>query len=175
MSLLNKTLYSPSKMFTDEEYAQLLKHSIGKKRILEFGPGTSTYAFIEAGCMDIHTCEYAEKWLQITDSRFRKFPQVKIHAFQNVPEIVIHDLYGRFDLAFVDSPKGIKDGPSRLNTLRFAFERTDQVILHDANRVHEQQSIEIISQKVRQGAYLTTNGPQLSIERLTPKLWLLTK
>ena len=41
-------LYQPSNSLSADDYDILLREAIGKRRILEFGPGHSTYAWIEA-------------------------------------------------------------------------------------------------------------------------------
>ncbi|WP_196258575.1 hypothetical protein [Pelagibacterium limicola] len=132
-------------------YATLLAHAQGAASVLEFGPGGSTFAFIEAGVKRIVTCEHDAGWLDKARSRFAEHSAVSVHLYQNAPNVTVEGLSARakFDLAFVDSPPGNRfrvehegqEGLSRFNTLAFAIRRAPVVLLHDAGRDGEQASL----------------------------------
>jgi predicted O-methyltransferase YrrM len=86
-----------------EDYAILLREGAGKKSVLEFGPGFSTYAFIEAEIPRILCCEYLDKYYDFAKERFKDFPQVEIVRFWDEPEARA-EIEGEFELALVDSP-----------------------------------------------------------------------
>jgi hypothetical protein len=132
-----------------EDYAILLREAGGKKSVLEFGPGFSTYAFIEAGVPRILCCEYLDKWLELGKERFKDYPQVELIRFLDEPEAKA-DIEGQFDLALVDSPKGYagartahpgQEDCSRLNTCLLALMHSPIVLLHDAYRPLERGTL----------------------------------
>ncbi len=113
------------------------------KSVLEFGPGASTWYFADAGC-EVVSLEYDEKWFQRCQHAFRDVPNVRILRFTNSSPIRVPQLVNRtFDFAFVDSPVGsLYKERSRFNSCEFAAERTNQWMLHDAQRVGERQTLE---------------------------------
>ena len=141
-------------VFDFNEYAALLneiKH-IGARTVLEFGPGYSTLAFIEAGCTDICTLEHNPRWFSLAKARLGAFPAVHIKSYRNTEEIQIPELNGKaFDLIFIDSPSGVdqkshvsfasQDGCSRFNTVAWSLGRAPIVLLHDARRQGEQNTL----------------------------------
>jgi hypothetical protein len=53
----------------------------------------------------------------------------------------------KFDLIFVDSPKGrcfVKF--SRLNTVLYARSRTDLILLHDCDRIEEKNTVNVLEE-----------------------------
>lgn len=141
------------RVFTFDDYGALLAEARGARSVLEFGPGASTLALVEAGCERIATCEYQDRWLAATVEMLAPHPQVVVHRYVNAAEVEVEGLPpGEFDLAFVDSPLGIEarryvgfpgqEGCSRLNTLLFALSRAPVVLFHDARREGEQRSLE---------------------------------
>jgi hypothetical protein len=143
--------------FRFADYGILLREATGKKRALEFGPGCSTWALIEAGCPEIVTCEYSEDWLEKAKEQFKDYPQVKVVKFWDEPEARA-EIEGEFDIAFVDSPKGYRHIPgatppggrivhkgqedcSRLNTCLLALKHSPLVFLHDAMRPLERGTL----------------------------------
>jgi hypothetical protein len=143
--------------FRFADYGILLKEATGKKRVLEFGPGCSTWALIEAGVPEIVTCEYQDDWREKAKEQFKDYPQVKVVKFWDEPEARA-EIEGEFDLAFVDSPKGYKHIPgitppggrvahkgqedcSRLNTCLLALKHSPLVLLHDAARALERGTL----------------------------------
>ena len=131
---------------------------IGAKSVLEFGPGDSTQTLIDLGLERIVTCEHVPKWLAVAKKRFAKCKQVKVLSFTDTVPVVIDGLdpNERFDIAFVDTPKGgiardvrmfeRKIHPefpdcSRLNTMLMALHHADVVLLHDAKRPLERATL----------------------------------
>lgn len=150
------------KIFMFEDYAVLKKYARNKKKALEFGPGISTLALIEAGVKDIHTCEYKEEYYLQAKDRFSSYPQVHVHRYKNLPRIAgpqfqeptSDSVSAFFDIGFVDSPIGsVKHGweklpgqekHARLNTLHYAVTHCSVVVLHDAKRPGEQCSLGVL-------------------------------
>lgn len=135
---------------TERCYATLLDQARGAERVLEFGPGGSTFAFIEAGAREIVTCEHDGRWLGKARKRFAAYPQVKVLAYSNAPDVSIEGLADRrFDFAFVDSPAGNherieqpgQEGLSRLNTMLYALAHAPVALLHDTRRDGEVASL----------------------------------
>lgn len=145
-------LYQKSRTLPPEDYQAILGEveRTKAKKILEIGPGYSTFAFIEAGC-EIVALEHDPKWHEEAIERFKDYPQVEIRRYWDEPEARGElEPTETFDLAFVDSPKGyyparkIHEGQedcSRLNTLRLALKHAPIVLLHDAKRPLERGSL----------------------------------
>lgn len=144
-----------ARVFTFDDYAALLDECrrLRPRNVLEFGPGASTLALIEAGCESIVTCEYQDRWFTEAVERLKLYPQVIVCRYDNAADVVVHDLPRMdFDLAFVDSPLGIEArrhvdldghaGCSRLNTLLFALRCAPVVLFHDAKREGEQRALD---------------------------------
>lgn len=157
-------LYKEEKsVFTFDDYGTLIAEAkrANAKTVLEFGPGNSTLAWVEAGCTDITTLEHQAKWFMIAKANLAKYKNVKLLPYNNTPVIEIPALNGKkFDLIFVDSPVGMEASPkfaprfpgqencSRLNTLLFALDRAPVILLHDAKREGEQNTLKRLN-----GAY----------------------
>lgn len=144
--------------FPFADYGNLLKYATGAKSALEFGPGLSTLALVEAGVSEIVTCEHDPQWLQEARTRLKEFPGVRVEEYQNVaPEALCVALDGhpQFDLAFVDSPSGVQGNAkkaqrvrlpgqedcSRLNTCLAALRHSPVVYLHDWFRANERATL----------------------------------
>lgn len=123
------------------------------KSVVEFGPGHSTKAFLEAGVEEIVGLEHNDEWFETMVERFKDNPRVSIKRYWNEAPVarVPDDVSGRqFDIAFVDSPKG-NFGPrvalpgqedcSRLNTCLAALQLAPVVYLHDAIRPLERGTL----------------------------------
>ena len=146
-------LYQKSKTLPAEDYRLFMAEAerLKAKRVLEFGPGYSTFAWIEAGCDPIVCLEHDPKWFEEAQERFKDFPQVQIKKYWNEPEARSELEPGeQFDLALVDSPKGYKaarvihpgqEDCSRYNTLELALKHSPVVLLHDAYRPLERGSL----------------------------------
>ena len=136
-----------------------MDQATGKKSALEFGPGTSTWALIEAGCERILSCEYDDTWRATAKTKFAEFPQVEVVRFWDEPEARAEIPEGeQFDIAFVDSPKGYQPNSpftppggrtvhpgqedcSRFNTCLLAVKHAPIVLLHDAYRPLERGTL----------------------------------
>lgn len=136
-----------------EEYEILMDASKGMDLVLEFGPGSSTFAFIEAGVKQIISCEYQQEWMDYLQRQFQDYDNVELVPFNGylypLSILYLDDL--KFDMIFVDSPIGLhgRKSPrfenyedcSRWNTLNWAVEHSDCVYLHDAHREGETNSL----------------------------------
>lgn len=147
----------PFRLYTKEsstlpfqDYGILMDLAKGAKSVLEFGPGISTLAFIEAGVPRIVTCEHDEEWFEKAKTDFKDYPQVQVIRYSDVAPVALLETEGEFELAFVDSPKGYRkarkilpgqEDCSRLNTCLAALRRAPIVYLHDAHRPLERGSL----------------------------------
>lgn len=139
--------------FESDDRAQIKREveRLGAKTVLEFGPGDSTQAFLDAGVGKIVTCENIDKWLDVAKDRFKDDKRVTVLKFEDEFPVTVDGLGNEtFDIGFVDAPKGFnpvrKIHPgyadcSRLNTLVYALERCNVVLLHDATRPLERGSL----------------------------------
>lgn len=121
------------------------------KTVIEFGPGASTWCFLEAGC-EVCSLEYQEKWYRHYRKEFADNPHVTIIDYTNEPDLSIPELDSRtFDLGFVDSPVG-KLGVhykqfARINACEYVAARTDVWMLHDARRHGERNTLSLFEDK----------------------------
>ena len=145
-------------IFRLEDYGALMEIVLarGIRTVLEFGPGISTLAFIEAGVERITSLEYLPQWRKVAAQEFAQYPQVTIGAFDNAPVIDPPAIAGMsFDLAFVDSPIGEgtrrapdfpgQEGMNRFNTVCCALKHAPIVMLHDAHRPGEQTTLKAVA------------------------------
>lgn len=146
-------------VFTFDDYAALMGAARGMRNILEFGPGASTLALIEAGVERIVSAECNPKWEAAANERLKDYVaagRVEIVRFTNTaPVAFCPSVVGPFDLVFVDSPVGIEarsavrhrgeENCSRLNTMMAALDLAPIVLLHDARRPGEQATLERIA------------------------------
>jgi predicted O-methyltransferase YrrM len=111
------------------------------KSVLEFGPGTSTLCFLACGC-DVDTCECKESYFHQYKNEFRGNTKINVHVYDDVDNVSVPSLEkDRYDMAFIDGPVG-RARLSRLNTLLFSASKTDIIMLHDAARKGELESID---------------------------------
>lgn len=111
----------------------------GFKCVVEFGPGDSTLALLDAGCRVV-SYEHDIEWLRRTLGRFRSEADVEI---LHCPEGCLPDLLEyRPDMVFVDGPP-YRQGQrmSRLGTCEWALEACGAFLLHDANRAAERATL----------------------------------
>lgn len=145
-------------IFRFEDYRALMDivAARGIKTVLEFGPGISTLAFIEAGVERITSLEYLPQWRRVAVQEFAQYPQVEIGAFENESVVTPEGIAGMtFDLAFVDSPIGEgtrrapdfagQEGMNRFNTVACALNHAPIVMLHDAHRPGEQTTLKHVA------------------------------
>lgn len=147
------SLYPGGTILPREDYDIILEYAHGKESALEFGPGASTLALVEAGVLEIHSYEYQMPYLSAAQSRFAPYPHVKIRRFDNVAEIDIPA--DEYDIAVVDSPIAGKkwvqipgqEGLARFNTVMAALKYSPLVLLHDANRPGERRTLAEIQKR----------------------------
>lgn len=134
----------------DREVIAAVVEELDPEGLLEFGPGESTYLFLELGLPRIVTCEYQGRWMDRARREWAEDERVELCWFTNEVEVEMGASLGQFDLAFVDSPVGDRrrvklEGQkkcSRLNTTLKALECAPVVLLHDAHRPGEQHTLE---------------------------------
>ena len=138
---------------TPEEYRWLkgFVRDNGIRSVLEFGPGASTWAFLEAGCRVV-SLEYQDRWYRHYRREFAANPRVTILKYDNEPELKIPELMDcEFDLAFVDSPVGklgiLYKKFARINSCEFVAGHTDTWMLHDARRDGERNTLSVFEDK----------------------------
>lgn len=87
---------------------------LSPKRVVEFGPGSSTLALIEGGAAHIDTCEDNPDWAAVWQERLvQRFPDIVTqHAYTFTDPLTIPALNRkRFDLALIDGPHGTLNRP----------------------------------------------------------------
>jgi hypothetical protein len=137
----------------EADYEAILSIAKSVDSVLEFGPGESTKALIEAGVREIVTVEHNDKWFEVARRTLKAHKNITLLRYHDAPVVEMPEIQGRlFDLAIVDSPPGAgnrsrivhpgQEGLSRFNTLKFACEHAKIVMLHDADRPDDVASIE---------------------------------
>ena len=99
------------------------------RTVLEFGPGSSTLALVEAGATTIDACEDDPDWLEVHRSRIgRQFAGlVELHAYTWRETLTIPAIDGRrYDLGLVDGPH---DTPRRPAVLEYCLARCRAVLI----------------------------------------------
>jgi len=102
---------------------------LGAKRVLEFGPGSSTLALIEAGATAIDTCESDPDWAQVWEARLQtKYPEiVKVHRYDSAEPLSILAVDAqKYDLALIDGPRAIEERPA---AIKYALARSAAVLV----------------------------------------------
>jgi hypothetical protein len=148
------SLWTPNqRTLTKTDHDNLVALGKGVNSVIEFGPGYSTFAWIEAGVDEIVGLEHDPVWFAKQTERFKDYPQVKIdHYWNTAPAAKVPDWVAerQFDIAFVDSPKGYmgarvahpgQEDCSRLNTCLAALQLAPVVYLHDAARPLERATM----------------------------------
>jgi hypothetical protein len=128
----------PFKLYKEEaawwsasDYAAVLHvmAHLRPKRLLEFGPGSSTLALVEGGAESVDACEDAEEWAAIYDERLvKRFPRVvSLHRYTWAEELSIPALDAlRFDLALIDGPR---ETPRRPVVIEYCLARCEWVLV----------------------------------------------
>ena len=113
-------------------------HDAGLRHVVEFGPGRSTCRLVDAGCL-VTTCETDARACCMATVSFNS--QCTVKLIRNEPGL--GGLNAPCDWAFVDGPPGhlLVDGKSRWHALEWCRSRCELIVLHDARRPGEQQSI----------------------------------
>lgn len=134
----------PFKLYPEErhwwsfnDYGAVLKvmRELNPKRVLEFGPGSSTLALIEGGATTIDTVEDNPDWAEVYEKRLAgKYPDiVKVHRYEWADPLSIANVDGeQYDLALIDGPLG---SDRRADAVRYALARSKAVLAptEDAN------------------------------------------
>jgi len=172
-------LYRQSNALTLDDYKCLvaIAQRLQPKRMLEFGPGFSTYAWIEAGVPEIVTLECHDEWRGKKEAEFADYPSVTVLPYWNeAPEARVPEEIGEFDLAFVDSPRGQgnpdavvhpgQEDYNRLNTLITATKLSPVTIIHDAVRVRERNSLAYVEKLGFDVHYINVAGRSYGIAQV---------
>jgi len=169
---------SKFKLFPEEahwwsfnDYQKVLDTMTGlkPKRVLEFGPGSSTLALIEGGAESVDACEDKPDWAEVWEKRLaRRFPEagfptvVRLHRF-TWPEgepLAIPAVDGqRFDLDLIDGPTGTERRP---DVLRYALERCTWVLMPTEEwktRAVLRPLIQAIAKEAGRPVEITETGP----------------
>jgi hypothetical protein len=127
-------LYQEHPWFPVEDYAALydLAVLVRPSSVLEFGPGASTFAFVESDVPRIVTCEDDGDWFEQSRLRFRDYPSVTVQRYQDIAA------EERFGLGFVDGPVRTEE---RGAVIDLALARCCVVAVHDAERDGVRQAI----------------------------------
>jgi hypothetical protein len=148
MKYFSKLIFSGGAI-TQSDYLYLVEFAKqnDSKNILEFGPGVSTYAFLENNC-DVYTFEHHPKWFNSNRREFESFDNVHVLKYEARNEILsLPQIEGKsFDLAFVDAPPGRRD-MSRFNVCSAVTKYTDVFILHDCARAGERATLNVFERK----------------------------
>jgi hypothetical protein len=113
---------------------------MGYKKVLEFGPGNSTFAFSDAGCR-VDSYESEASYYEEMILKFSENPRVRVYLYENLPTVEIDA--GMYDMAFVDgpafwyAPTNATHAFARRNTLRCASKHANVILLHDSKREPE--------------------------------------
>ena len=138
---------------TEEEYYYLYNFvkQNNIKNIVEFGPGTSTFAFLETDPhINIVTLETSRKWKKYYDAKFQRYRNIKVVLFKNGRQIRLpKGCRSSFEMAFVDGPpaRGETKGPARMQACEFCENITNLIMFHDAEREGERKTLEIMKEK----------------------------
>jgi len=160
----------------DDEMAlivEIVDRGVGS--VLEFGPGASTAVLLAAGISRIVSLEYQPEFLAAARERFAR-TIVDLLLYENAMPVTVPGLdpAERFDLALVDSPigsprnrrplPGLEDF-NRLNTCVLALERAPVVLLHDARRPWERNTLAELERRGHRVTMIETGKGLARIER----------
>lgn len=128
----------------------------GIKEMYEFGSGKSTEVFARAGIKVIsyETVDtYAADVVRYIEGLgLEVVPEIRVYVSDKSFLEVAQSL-PKLPICFVDGPRGVKS-MSRIISLRAAARMTDSILLHDAQRVGEQESIAYMKSKGWSVSYL---------------------
>lgn len=98
------------------------------KRVLEFGPGSSTLALIEGGAQIIDACEDEPHYFEIYQRRLAEvYSNVTMHAYTWSDPLRVPTLSGRwYDLALIDGPRETERRPA---VIAYCLERSAAVLV----------------------------------------------
>jgi hypothetical protein len=113
------------------DYGAVLDTMLERKprRVLEFGPGSSTLALIEGGARTVDTCEDSPDWAAVYEDRLQgKYPEVvHVHRYTWSDQLSIPAIDGQtYDLALIDGPLGTDRRPT---VVEYCLDRCEAVLL----------------------------------------------
>ena len=97
--------------FCDHRAVMSVMRRLTPKRVLEFGPGSSTLALIEGGATHIDTCEDQAHWAEIYRIRLeQRFPDiVRLRTYVWREPVTVDGVDDqRYDLALIDGPQQLQ-------------------------------------------------------------------
>lgn len=100
---------------------------------LEFGPGNSTQALLDAGVKVVSLESDPRRAAQSKTD----YPSVEILQYAGTSFPIVAPwapLERMFDVSVIDGPPGSTVNPARLNSALFCYPRTKTMIFHDSNR-----------------------------------------
>jgi hypothetical protein len=107
----------------------------GVLSVLEFGPGNSTAALLDAGVSVLHSFEENPGRAMVIRNRFPDI--VRVIDYNPTESPILVELNQAYDLAVIDGPSGSSVTPPRINSAMFSFERADMLLFHDSKRDFE--------------------------------------
>lgn len=134
------------------------------RRVMEFGPGDSTQAFLDAGC-SVLSAESDPEWHRTMLERFSNDDPVSLTFYLDEAGCALPEPMETFDLVFVDGPPAWNEG-SRRHTLAWAMAHADNVVLHDARRAGELQLLSGISADEWVVTHIPTRKGMALLQRL---------
>lgn len=103
------------------------------KLAIEFGPGNSTQALLDA---EVKVVSLESDHRRSAELK-QQYPNVEILEYTGTSFPIVAPwapLERMFDLAIIDGPPGSTVRPARLNSALFCYPRTKRMIFHDSNR-----------------------------------------
>lgn len=105
------------------------------KKVLEFGPGSSTLALLEGGATAIDACEDDPHWFAHYTHAFAANSAVLIHRFTWADPLVIPSLSNReYDMALIDGPESTEKRPV---VVEYCLQRCRSVLVPTEDHLHE--------------------------------------
>ena len=112
----------------------------GIRKVLEFGPGSSSYAFVGAGC-DLHSYEADATWLKKHQLNLGIRTSLSLLSDDSLP--TTSELPFIPDVVMVDGPAYRQgDAYSRRKECAWAMDLCGRFFLHDTKRVGERATLE---------------------------------
>lgn len=141
--------------FNDYGHVLKITRELSARRVLEFGPGSSTLALIEGGAELIDTCEDLPEWADVWDERLvKRFPGlVRQHRYRQPGFPAVSTGY---DLALIDGPFGT---PQRPRAIEFCMPRARWVLAPTENSRDLRASIEALASAAGRRCDWTATGP----------------
>jgi hypothetical protein len=133
--------YGPSAVpDNDLDLLRRLVKQFAVQTVVEFGPGRSTYVFLNEGCR-VWSYEYDPKYLAKITKALGTHERLTLQPFVNASQVTFEPPPGKVDLVFVDSPSQ-HHSPGMPKTCRLdvtlaATRLSDRILLHDAKRPGE--------------------------------------